>query len=70
MATIAASPAPGQLTANDSEIQRAEADVKRSMQKLLDTLDPANCFDLKVGTRIMVTENMQVGGCAPHNPLL
>jgi hypothetical protein len=62
VATIAASPAPGQLTANDSEIQRAEADVKRSMQKLLETLDPANCFDLKAGTRIMVTENMQTPG--------
>ena len=54
MATIDASPVPGLLTANDAELQRGEADVKRSMQKLLETFDPANSFELKVGTRIMV----------------
>jgi hypothetical protein len=31
------------------------------MQKLLETFDPANSFELKVGTRIMVTENLQRG---------
>ena len=54
VATIDASPVPGLLTANDAELQRGEADVKRSMQKLLETFDPANSFELKVGTRIMV----------------
>jgi len=54
MATIDTSPVLGSLAANASELQRAEADVKRTMQKLLDTFDPANSFELKVGTRVMV----------------
>ena len=54
MATIDASPVPGLLAANDAELQRAEAAVKQAMQKLLETFDPANSFELKVGTRIMV----------------